>query len=1072
MSVLLKKSSSGSLQYGKTPLFDLDFENLGFESFLINLCPSNTYGKASHLESTISELADEIDLFNSKFSEIKMIYKDFLKIINSHDHDHLTQKYYDHFKLQLRITELTSGRFSFSPASVLITRDCISDLTKTMRVKENLNSCPPLTKLMTAKASTISRTGKPSMAIESIRDLSDKYKTTSTSIIALRVLNRLLEGSLVDLEMRMFDKDQVGGDREISILSGEYRVLQSIAELFFQKLAKHTGIDKLHDPNRRQDLFGSYERSVDSPSSICLTADQTRWGPNFNTLIFGIISLLFSDLSNEFFLPSIISFISEFKVFEMPCWVLNCFSRSDYMYSLPGKLGRNHMGQGIHHQSSSFWHSLVIMNHRTMIQDQFMLENPDSDNVYLEYDAFITSDDLGALSYYTVKDREKYDEHGQFYTSYIIKIEELFKNIGKYLIHFGILTSKYKNIVSRSIEFNQDHLGEKSIASLDLKFVYSLIDPSTTGNFNHDFNLIFDNYINALNSLCRPEVAKLISWMTMVKTCRQWKINLSSIKFPSESLLRAGVPKVLNLKEEEQVEDPRYFSVETNLHYKTRKTFEQRESKTMQQAILNASLRAMVGTRERSAYRSILTYAKRDFFTIASDYFIRNQIIGESYSVFMREMMEDSMHVDRILNKDVQTTFMSYPEQRKTKPALIKTLLIRDPVNVKYDLLDVVVSHYPKANFMGRSQDQIMLHILRKHHKLHIETPIFDHETTDLVTAISIIDTKIQDLDLLSTACRMVICDGSKSELEYTRYVYMLPKRLQLYKRIYSFKSSSSFPLILMNKNYISGKQNIYYLIGSVSNLDIYQQPIGSVLPHMNYNSVEEDLITIESLSLNPIKDMLINEPKYRKSFYLNFTTKQRLLNTSHHDVAKISQSEIDELDAMIDEGFDFDIDDIKIDDDDDDQLPNITLEPTKEPVTLFSCKLDNSIGFLCDGVWSLNILIGFSLLMTLLRNKVIKQTKNVELSPIDVFKCKIVTVDPNFPQTFRRMVAESSLNIKNDSNQLGKADYNLIISRLLKDELTDYDILELLCGKIPTISFTTEPKGKIINADEMLDLI
>ncbi len=86
---------------------------------------------------------------------------------------------------------------------------------------------------MTAKASQDTFTYAPSMAVSSISTLIERYNTESTTMLAIKILNKT---GLIDLSMRMFDKDQVGGDREISILTSEFRVLQYISECFFESL--------------------------------------------------------------------------------------------------------------------------------------------------------------------------------------------------------------------------------------------------------------------------------------------------------------------------------------------------------------------------------------------------------------------------------------------------------------------------------------------------------------------------------------------------------------------------------------------------------------------------------------------------------------------------------------------------------------------------------------------------------------------------------------------------------------------------------------------------------------------
>lgn len=49
----------------------------------------------------------------------------------------------------------------------------------------------------------------------------------------------------IDLSMRMFDKDQVGGNREISILTNQFRILQYVVEDFYRKVGLNIKVDYL-----------------------------------------------------------------------------------------------------------------------------------------------------------------------------------------------------------------------------------------------------------------------------------------------------------------------------------------------------------------------------------------------------------------------------------------------------------------------------------------------------------------------------------------------------------------------------------------------------------------------------------------------------------------------------------------------------------------------------------------------------------------------------------------------------------------------------------------------------------
>lgn len=372
LNMLNYSSKTSKINLGKTPMFQLDFEFLGFESFLVNLCPSNTYGKLRHLESTCKDLADEIDLYDMSFGHVKEIYRDFMEIIEEKDESIIYQRYKSHIGKISSVSSITNERFTHSPFSNLV---LFNEISKTkMNYALFQGSLPNLSQLMTAKASTYSYTGASGKAVDTIADLSIKYSCTSTSLLGLKILTKK---GLIDLSMRVFDKDQVGGDREISILTSEFRILQCITEKFFEKWALLTGIDVLHDKNKTKNLLTQFDKTLHGSNTFYFTGDQTRWGPNFNTICFGLMSLMIAKETTEAYIPALICLMSEFKVFEMPSWLPRVFSRSNYSYGIIGKLARSHMGQGIFHQSSSLYHSYVIATLMTYIKS-FLTETDDN----------------------------------------------------------------------------------------------------------------------------------------------------------------------------------------------------------------------------------------------------------------------------------------------------------------------------------------------------------------------------------------------------------------------------------------------------------------------------------------------------------------------------------------------------------------------------------------------------------------------------------------------------------------------------------------------------------------------
>jgi hypothetical protein len=1089
MSLLLKKAKSGSIVFSKTPVFDLPFEHLGYESFLVNLCPSSTYGKLRHLSTTITELADEIDLYDQTFSTIVELFNDFKRIIKESDYKNLRSSYISHFRLQDKISEKTGGRFTFSPVSVLLLKKGLDSLSLNYKLMQG--TLPPVTDLMTAKASAMSGTCEPALAIQTIHKLCETLNTTSTSLLALGTLEKLNKGGLIDLTMRMFDKDQVGGDREISILTSEFRVLQVVSERFFESFSKQIGVDKLHDKQKVEDLVRSYERSLDGNMSVCLTADQTRWGPNFNTITFGFLAAMLLPYTTESFLPMIICLLGEFKVFEMPCWVTKCLSRANYMYSWPGMLGRSHMGQGIFHQASSTYHSLVVLTLRKAVYNLFEDCNIDDREVSVQMDAFITSDDLASITYFLIRNDDYFAEKSQILSQFLTRVRLIYENIGKYLIRFGILTSKYKNIISEYLEFNQIHLGKKKIGSTDLKFCYSLIDPATTGNFIQDFHNSFDTYVNATNSLCTEQTSLVITNMMLIKVCRQWKLDFSLIGFPKDSWIKAGAPRLYDREPPPSHDDMRYVQTKSNLRFKLRKLLESginTNSKFMDQ-MLKTSLMRMKGTRERTSYRSIITHSRSSRLMVDSPYFYNLNAIGETFLVYAREFVKDQDHLFAIHNPEVQAVYLSYAEERKSKKGYFKFLKTRDPVYLTVNVVDLVVSHFPKQLFMSDDHDKMILHMLRKHRTVDIVKPLFDYQSTSIIEAFEICEEKVRDMSLMTTACTRLICTEDKAPITYTKFVYLPPAHFKMLVRRVTFKKPKDQNIIRPEKRYVSNAiMSANYIKLEGQNIAIKTYPIGNPLPSFAMEEVEIDEVSMPVLLGASLQKLMKNEIHYRDNLFINVTARKRLLNTSAsvevNDGGKtMDEMLMDFIEALGDNdpfaGVDFEEE--KRDEDDgtggfiertDDEMFKLISDVRRDELKTYSFPLRPKYGFITDSNWTLNVFIIESLLKKLIVSGVLFSDRGLNFDFFSIKETNLLTTDPKFLDNFMLLIRYSKNTIRQELLNLPKEQYVDYVFNLIDDKPTEVQLVNLLTQKLPNVTFTSENQGQILDEHEFKDLV
>lgn len=511
-----------------TPLFGLNQENMGFEAFLMNLCPYQTYGKRRHQVNMLKEIEKEIKLSNRCHPDVLQAQEEFIKLIQLKDqmlHDEggdsdlVDRLFFDYFQMHSKRSDRLSGRFTFTPMSVLL---IYGEVQKISLKSSFQGTVSPISDLLTMKSSFDPIRFKNGSALNSIVELCKHENLTTTVSLAINLTRRM-----VDLTFRMFDKDQLGGDREISIMSAEFRILQSITENFARKLGQLTGIDMLANPSKVS-LLAEAQNQANKFGGIRETVDQTRWGPNFNTVTFGYMFTLFSRFTTEAFMPAYTCFISEHKYFQMlPYPELANLMQSGT--SLPGLKGAYHMGQGIFHYSSSLYHSLVH-GYLARCKQEAMSSIIKDPNFSLGVRTFVTSDDVAVVNFFSManpNDRLNDDERSKA-ANYLIRYGKAYPQI---IQQFGIKTSAYKNMISDScFEFNSIFLNADSVGSNSLKFLYSLIEPYTSGDQKRDMRAVADSFVDSLNSGLTEREADIVSNMNLKHRCLQWGASSQTIK--------------------------------------------------------------------------------------------------------------------------------------------------------------------------------------------------------------------------------------------------------------------------------------------------------------------------------------------------------------------------------------------------------------------------------------------------------------------------------------------------------------------------------------------------------------
>jgi len=791
-----------------TPFLNLSYKDIGWEIFLVNLCPSKTYGRFRHQKNVLKELYEEINLYNNNIETVKEIFDDFSEVLKSKD---LDLAYEEHFRLMYNSGTKMDGRFSYSPASTVLIENIIQDTisVKTERgeykrdrdgkrkkrsFKLFQQSVPHITELMTARASFDTIKYKNTIALEAISSLVSTYGTQSTSLLNILLLN---SDQIIDIVMRMFDKDQVGGDREISILTAMFRILQSVSESFFKKIGQLTDNEFLNRKDKSDQFIERFSKANSCKHKLFNSIDQTRWGPNFNTLTFGLLSLRFSDKTTEAYLPSLICLISEFKGFEVPSWIDELYPEIDNLYSLYCKTGRSHMGQGIFHNASSVYHSFVTKK----IEEIFCSISKSSIdvNVLAESSSMVTSDDVTTMTYVLDMDRalslkkfrtedmdhetllkmeEEYDKSGKVF---IKNMSDLYsRSYSKAVLYFGIKTNDYKNLSSIvSAEFNSEYLHNDGIGSNEIKFVYSLIDPTTTGNFLKDYRFNIDSFYSSINSGASIETGLVIAKSNYLKFSRQWKLKTEFLPMLSNETIKESMPPMIQSKEES---DRLFlFKTSSNLRFVTRDLMDGQVNINTDETlktILEQRIESMIGTRERSGFRSCITHYKgQENIVNYSKYFGDMSLIGESFESFVYHQNVDPTHYLSVIDRSKERPYNMLVRDRMTKGGKFQKVIVRtsNVSNLTEWQLVLGLSDPVDSLNSESTSDDIIKHTMRKERIGDVIEDNYKIKGLKISDQLVRIREVMDEMNLYSSECKMWIYSESENPNPYRSYEFLDP---------------------------------------------------------------------------------------------------------------------------------------------------------------------------------------------------------------------------------------------------------------------------------------------------------
>jgi len=1094
VNLLLKNAKKGLTRYGLTPLFLFPFQLIGWDAFLVSLCPSSTYGRNKHIYDTLDDLADEIDLFNSVEPTVKRLYEDFETIISTEaEASSLVSMYSNHLSKIRDLSAVTGGRFSYSPIGTLLIQDEIQDLKVTYsKLQGNM---PRLSQLMTAKASHSPFTGKPQMAMHSIMELSNVYKTRSTSLLALRVLTK--EG-LIDLTMRMFDKDQVGGNREISILTSEFRILQVTTEYVMRALAEMIDTDLLQDPEKINTVVGWLCDAINNGRMENLTADQTKWGPNSPTASFGLMNLSLLGYSTEAYMPAAICLASEFKVFEMCPWMEGSLIRSDSSNTLAGKVGRYHMGQGIFHQTSSVYHSLVVRKLNRVAVSMIRIPgslvdsfgDDHSKSVELVIKSAVTSDDLATIAYERKVmniDDEAYNEIKPVLDAELDRVRDYYSRLSVLFLYFGIKTSEHKNITSDSmIEFNSVFLSKDSLGSTDIKFIYSLIEPGTTGNFLFDMSNSLNTYYNALGTNCSYNSAVAIANMNYLRLCRQWRIRPDVTGLPSDKSLQMGIIPSYKIKTEET--GLVYLESESTLRFKTRDLFKPKEDYLSDFLALQEKLviTNIAGTRAKQNYRSIIAYPTTDKITVMSPFFTYSNSIGETYSRYARETFKNPNHPMLIRHPAYEKTYYHQIEEFNPPNKTLQMITIRKSMAQKTDYLSLAVSYYPRQDYISSdsTEEELLLHFMRNLPRFNMESDMFGVKTASLLEKMDAIESKLDEITQPNFRCSRILYNTKGEQLTFSRLV-VYPPHSDLLMPVVLESFSLSPELLWSNDDFIGSSLTSIHCLHVTEDMQVTQVPLARGKRCMDYKKERRNIPIPNKEMINQMSlDFLYaSEQIYRTNLgqteiYLNLLIDMASSTSVDFDNF-LDNLEIKSMDEYGDTLLLSDRDELKVTEPEiyENVEPDLTElaglvfdQDAEESATTewVSLALPRRFGILCNPSFTLRFAVLEYFLRLLESEEVIPSRLTPRsLRSVNIKKgLKVYTVDPDLSKKLRVATTNVVLQLNCELDPLYKCHKEMINS--LISHQNPVLTVECLAGSPPGCSFTSEPMGRIVDYSEL----
>lgn len=535
VTILRRRVSSGADVVTRTPIFNFEMHLFSFEYSIMNLCPKALYGRKRHSAAVFKKLVEEQRLYFSSLDQNILLMDDMKEIHAQHclrcSDAYLTERIDKHLKLVDQIAQ-RQPRFVYSWLTIAMLRKSIptfgfSKYAGSIRHKS-------IDDLLTLKGSYDATEMKNSKAMVSVlrecKEICSKKNLPITYMSALvSILDEIYSHpDAIKLLFGIVHKEQVGDNREISMLSGLLRILQSFTETVAAHYEKQTGIGKLNDADKDRSFFETCTRGTSTKFSA--NFDRTRWGPNFNTRIFGDMMMTLQSMDYPCtFIPGIINWFSQLKGFVQP-------ELDDTYYRETSQVGAArvlyhpaHMGEGIFHNNSSLYHCLLVRYQQIIFEelcDHCGIERPLSVQ-------FITSDDLNWQLISEMK--EILIRNAPFFRQFF-KRDSIIYNMA------SVINALYKLFMGfRSSEFNSSLVdyATRTLYNECIKYSMSPIQSFKGHNYWQDIEDCISRFNSCLNLGASFTQAYMVYILSVELAVRRW--SMLSLFY------KTGILRILNL---------------------------------------------------------------------------------------------------------------------------------------------------------------------------------------------------------------------------------------------------------------------------------------------------------------------------------------------------------------------------------------------------------------------------------------------------------------------------------------------------------------------------------------------